>query len=450
MPEGKSEKPMLRSTRIARSAITSFWILFLFVSLGFIAVISMTAFQLQHQIRSTTVENRALTIWEVSRIYENWTALKRTLESDQQRLQSALEKQTILRTELGEASNKLSSSSLLFDKKAHDIVQIAAEFAEFEQSEINCEKYSSVTEENSCHRIITKYSLDSILGNSSDNNSVKNVEEYKDLSDKITSLEVAFNEKYNAVERISDDIYNINKNISESSDKMKYILSSDNNAISFTMGDFLDAKRFLQGIESTWFVPDFSLMPPDMLTLFLVMAMGGLGGAIHLSQLYLKQLNDGPSAIEAYGARYFLLRPFLGAITAIAVFILTKAGVLVIAAGDGQGAAVSPFFVAFLGIISGLLADRALLMIQTAGHRVFSNADDQKVDRWAYGLKTALEALPGEFEKNKEALAQSLEVSVQKIDDWLAETEAVPEDTQRDISLFTHQSKGLLFRDLKA
>jgi len=84
---------------------------------------------------------------------------------------------------------------------------------------------------------------------------------------------------------------------------------------------------------------DFVNMPNQMLTMLVVIIIGALGGTISLGRRCLDQ-------IATLRVADFLLVPLLGGVTAFAVYILAKAGVLIIADFGGSGeASINPYFI---------------------------------------------------------------------------------------------------------
>jgi hypothetical protein len=83
---------------------------------------------------------------------------------------------------------------------------------------------------------------------------------------------------------------------------------------------------------------------PDLLTLLLVVLMGVLGSALQITHAYFMR-NQAPSI-----GQYFQ-RITVGAVTALAIFIVAKAGVPIIADASrlGGDASINPYFVSFLG-----------------------------------------------------------------------------------------------------
>ncbi len=117
---------------------------------------------------------------------------------------------------------------------------------------------------------------------------------------------------------------------------------------------------------------------PDMLALWLVILMGVLGSSLQMTNAYFKD-RDRDVTVGSY-----FLHLSVGAITALAIFIVAKAGVPVIADASrlGGDAAINPYFVSFLAIVSGLLSENALASIEAQGKRFFG-AGSSEPDRWA-------------------------------------------------------------------
>jgi hypothetical protein len=124
------------------------------------------------------------------------------------------------------------------------------------------------------------------------------------------------------------------------------------------------------------FINSLIITPPDILTLTLVISMGLLGSALQMTHALFMH-----GRIEAIGV--YFLRLTVGAITALVIFIVTKAGVPVItdASRLGGDAPINPYFVSFLAIISGLMSENAILSIQAQGTRFFCTADGDRASQ---------------------------------------------------------------------
>jgi hypothetical protein len=173
----------------------------------------------------------------------------------------------------------------------------------------------------------------------------------------------------------------------------------------------------------------FSL-PPEILTLLLALSMGALGSTLHITKTLLNPTEVQPPS-------YYLIRPFQGMVTSLVVFVLLKAGQLTISVGDSDN--LNIFFVSFAGIASGLLAEEAYRMIRKAGAGIIkTDADDS---RWAFKLKSAMEAMPA----TAEALAAGIGSSPDEVNSWMNESQPVPALQQRLIAAWLRMPERELF-----
>jgi hypothetical protein len=125
------------------------------------------------------------------------------------------------------------------------------------------------------------------------------------------------------------------------------------------------------------------MIPEQSLILVLTMAMGMLGAVVTMTWLYIRQ--DASLSLR----RFFVL-PFIGSMSAIIVLVFISAGKLTLTAGASQDA-LNPFVLSFVGIISGLLSERAYTRISTVGSNFFNVDDDNP--RWATArLREAMDA----------------------------------------------------------
>jgi len=178
---------------------------------------------------------------------------------------------------------------------------------------------------------------------------------------------------------------------------------------------------------------------PDLLTLFLVIFMGILGSALQITHAYFMK-----NQAQTLG-RYFQ-RISVGALTALVIFIVAKAGVPVIAEPGRLGgeATINPYFVSFLAIISGLLSENAISNVQAQGARLFG-LGGAGIDRWVRSDLTP------------ELAAQNLSAATLAkhlgIDETVAEAKLkglaeIRPDEQRTMALFLRRDPRDIFTDI--
>jgi hypothetical protein len=126
---------------------------------------------------------------------------------------------------------------------------------------------------------------------------------------------------------------------------------------------------------------EFLKEPPRILVLQLTIVMGMLGSVITMTWSFIKK-------DSGFTFRRFLILPFVGAMSAFIIFVFIKAGQLTLTAG-GSSDALNPFVLSFVGIISGLLSERAYARMAEVGGNFFKV--DQDRSRYGVGLLAALE-----------------------------------------------------------
>jgi hypothetical protein len=144
--------------------------------------------------------------------------------------------------------------------------------------------------------------------------------------------------------------------------------------------------------------------------------------------------------------RNIFIGPILGLICALVVYILFRAGFIVITdrGPSAETATLSPFVIAIISMSAGLLSERAIELFQRTGGTWLGSAEASQASRWAVRLQAELE------KRNMpvETLAQRLDVSQDKLADWALEKDTVPIDKQREIALVLDIPIRQLFIDL--
>lgn len=197
--------------------------------------------------------------------------------------------------------------------------------------------------------------------------------------------------------------------------------------------EFVTEVRYLSGFKFDYLV----LMPGQLLSLMLALSMGAFGSVIYITREILAgNILKNPI--------YYFFRPFIGMISALAIFVLVKSGQMLVA-HNGQGGETSPellnpFFIAFISLFSGLFSEQAYLKLQDAGSAFLKQGILHK-ERWAFGLKKALVL------KNKtlEELAIGTGINLNDLKNWEEETEPVPPLEQKIISAYLLTPRRNLF-----
>lgn len=182
----------------------------------------------------------------------------------------------------------------------------------------------------------------------------------------------------------------------------------------------------------------FVALPGSVLTLLLALAMGALGSTLYVTMEYFR---PGPNKSLAW----YLFRPALGMITALAVFVAFKAGQLTLSGvspNSGAEADLNPFLVSFFAVIAGLLSEHAIDRLSVAGYNLFGQLGGQNgqngqpapqqqqqpavPERQAIHAKGWQARFGGATGKSVEGLVAALNADPAAVDAWMTGQEPVP------------------------
>jgi hypothetical protein len=181
-------------------------------------------------------------------------------------------------------------------------------------------------------------------------------------------------------------------------------------------------------------------LPPEVLALSLVILMGILGSLLQIVHSFFRQ-----DVSEGYGI--YFVRIAAGGITALVIFIVAKAGVPIVADASrlGGDAPISPYFISFLAIISGLLSEQAIASIQAKGAQFFPANPAIDISRWA---RDDLTQKASSGSNSIADLATYLKLDTKAATDLLNGSAAATELQQTMIAVYLHESSRNLFSDL--
>lgn len=180
---------------------------------------------------------------------------------------------------------------------------------------------------------------------------------------------------------------------------------------------------------------DMLKMPVQVLTLLLVIAMGVLGSTITMTWTFLSENTSLP-------LRWYLLRPFVGALSALVIFIFAKAGQMSLIT-DAANASLSPFMLSLLGIAAGLLSDRAYSQMASVSGKFLGNMGVEQ-ERWSSHLEKELKKQG----MTSEALATALNLDKHRTDEIITGVRMASLQEQQRISDRLGVAKRLLFTDI--
>jgi hypothetical protein len=200
----------------------------------------------------------------------------------------------------------------------------------------------------------------------------------------------------------------------------------------------------LDALATTWrgWVYHVARWTNDMLVLLLVISMGVLGSALHLLAVFVANERQSLSFGE------YPLRLAFGAVTAIVVFIIAKAGIPILADTSklGGNAPINPYFISFLAIVSGLMSDRALLTIQNVAANLLraGSGPEAKIRYARVSLDDALK----QSNRTTDDLVRVSGLTKNETEKLFSGDEPVTQDQQNLISAHLNQRVRDLFSDL--
>lgn len=142
-------------------------------------------------------------------------------------------------------------------------------------------------------------------------------------------------------------------------------------------------------MEKTWYARIFVIIPYDLMVLFMVMAMGALGGMVRLLRDYGDAARPSPQESD-----YFFI-PLIGLVVAIGGYILAKTGLLLLSTGKEE-ASLSPFMIGLVGIISGLTVREMIDALARAGSGLLAKKGAEGGGAGAAGQDGAGDAAVGD------------------------------------------------------
>ncbi|MBX4967817.1 hypothetical protein [Rhizobium binae] len=177
--------------------------------------------------------------------------------------------------------------------------------------------------------------------------------------------------------------------------------------------------------------------PADFLSFFLVGLSGLLGGLLRVILAW--------SASEKTPSwRDLLVVVLLGLICSLIIYSLFRGGFMVITNADQKSASagLNPFVVSVLGLASGLLSDRAIDRFKSATDSIFGQPEQDQLEKWGFGLRAAL---ADKTDDERGRLAAQCNVSIDKLNDWIEETEQVPRPAQDILAAILCKARRELF-----
>jgi hypothetical protein len=202
----------------------------------------------------------------------------------------------------------------------------------------------------------------------------------------------------------------------------------------------------LSSLSSVWggAVYTVALWTNDMVVLSLLISMGVLGSALNLLAAFISNDQDSLSFGE------YPLRLAFGAVLAIVMFIIAKAGVPVLAdTGKLAGnAPLNPYFISLLAVVSGLMSDRSMAAIRGVADSLLRSVGGADYSP-RYSRVDLDEALKAE-NRDIGGMARLLEMDGDDVRKLFSGNDKVSPDQQKLVSAYLGRPLRDLFSDLPA
>jgi len=387
MPGTNPESKQKWSANVVRNFTNAVLIGFTLL-IGIACVIVLAATLTQTRISSVTIDGVPVSIWKLDSIREQWASLRTQVTSQT----AAIRKAEDQRLELSDKKSKVSAN-------ANGVKQILTQQIEnlaYKVQKADTDLYSSLIGESDIPDKMARINAsDSALRANSD----LHVADLLDSIQKANAAYVGFDsEAYGLTVQINSVIEKT-KALTEGRTATQGQINAIIETIKTNRGGSDATKTDLDDqtrtrIENALYElnPNNSrfselmnrlvLLQPDVLALSLVLLMGVLGSSLQILNSIFSANRTEEVNSDTIGN--YILRISVGAITALVIFIVSKAGIPVIADTSklGGDAPINPYFVSFLAIISGLLSEQAIITVQNQGARLFASGTTEP-DRWA-------------------------------------------------------------------
>lgn len=424
-------------TRATGSTVAFIWFISLFIVALCVATVALSASQLQSRLQALSNSNAPYTVWQVERIRGEWGTGKKRVKDQRDQVDNLYDLMTKLQNDVEaikidlEAMQSIlrgSIKTLAYKLALYEPLLVPADIETLKDDEIRARLGDVVMK------------LEGKL-------TPLNWQAVQELDQKIeTSLEKTSNLDRDLAKATSmatdarNDLERVEAMLKASTEALAKIVDPDNrldDKEEARLHDLISEFDFIEAF-ALGALHGFSVLPSDFLIIILVVTMGVLGSTMQLTYDYYRtERLTSPSL--------FVLRPMLGAITALVVFILLRAGVLVVTdtTTPGETAPLNPFFIAFVGIVSGLLSENALEMVRRVGSSWFASSGVDKEARWAAGVAGNLSAT-----KTSATLAARTGLDEAEIEAWIEQAKPTPPDMQKMFAAWLDKDVQTLFTDM--
>jgi hypothetical protein len=402
------------------------------------AVIFFAATQFQSRISELALNGAPLTIWRVDAFrveFKDWRkdirSLRASLNENQDHL--TVVKQKIIARKVVQGNEEIALSDAAF-ALARKVLAASAAPARAAGSDISGSKILTEIE-----LMLTTDDLRTRFGS-----------ELNALRERFSKLQSSSNDIDKEVadtESAEIQIKALDTRLKERIDSAGKLFGAANTALATELVErIINVSSELESLSEIWgrVIYSAALWTNDMLVLLLLISMGILGSALNLLAIFFTNDKDSLSFGE------YPLRLAFGAVLAIVMYIIAKAGVPILADTTRLGgtAPLNPYFISLLAVVSGLMSDRAMgtirnvatNLLQSVGGGDFSSRYTQ-VD-----LDAALTAA----KRDIDGLARVLGIKSEEVKKLFSGNDTVTPDRQKLIAAYLGRPIRELYSDIPA
>jgi hypothetical protein len=428
----------MRWSFIARPAIVAWFIVLFFVSLS-VAIVTLSASQLQDRLIGLSDSDVPVSVWQIERIRKQGALQTAQVSLLTQELSAATVTYRQASIDLEEIQPKMVQAELDFRRRAEDIIGNLSLYVPLE-----------FTGDEVAHAVETRRKIERLVGNLKRGGDLEPASQTR-----LDELYAGYRASITQLDELQPRVIDLERRVEmarkameDAREKLKLAdgemdrMVGDNAALRganpVEIFDLIEEFSFIEGFAGGTLYR-FSVLPNELLVMVLVIAMGTLGATLQLTYDYYR-LNTIPRP------SHFLLRPMLGAITAIVLFIFLRAGVIVVTDSTklSEAPPLSPFFIAFVGIVAGFLSENAMETVTRIGQSWLRGSDrGTRIERWGIDLTKHLVA-----PRTLEQFASTTGTELQTVKQWFNGETAIPPEAQKLIAVWLGIDPHLLFTDL--
>ena len=428
-PDGAANRRIVPSW--AKSFFASLAFIGFTVITGFACIFVLSATLTQARISSLAIEGVSLSIWKLDTVRQQWA----TIRDQQQKQSKALGNAEIRRAE---TSGQKTAAESEYNIARDDLVSLLEEF-NFRAKPFDAALTAAIAGQSPAEQVGRIEAAAETLRAHPE--LVPYIQRIRDDYTKFQDASVKRTAKRGIDTAVVNEIANLKFGLQGSKEALEALFGTIKSNLDEAGRSRVESALYeLQPTAGRLSRIHNKLMTaqPDVLTLSLVILMGVLGSALQITHAFFVE-----NRIESPGS--YFLRVCVGAITALVIFIVAKAGVPVIADASKLGgeAPINPYFVSFIAIISGLMSENAIASVQARGAKFFGS--DAAPDRWAREDLNAM-LLPPDL--SLKAISGFLGMTEDATKSILSGKVQATSDQQRTISLYLRRPVRDLFSDL--